>query len=326
MSDKPLTRSQAYERAFNKARGRYPAVPNVPVSKRNFKPRPESQKEISRDQQQPYELANLTNPNVVDNKNQRATNIDFNRSHKISARGDKTKSFSIGIQDLDEAVFYYFNNVIKPFVYQNNQRLQVPVIYASPERWKSYQKDGYYRDKGGKIMLPIIYLSRNSLTKDRSVTAKVDANQPHLYASLKQGYNSINGYSNFNVLNNRRPVIKSQAIVVPDFVTLDYSVNIQTYYMEQLNKIVEAVEYASDAYWGDPERFKFRAFVDTISTATELTIGQERLVKGSFDLRLRGHIIPETLQKDLKATKRFNSKAKVSIGAEVVGDLNNLNT
>ncbi len=326
MADKPLTRSQAYERAFNNANGRYPAVPNAPTSKRNFKPRPESQEEISRGKQEPYELANLTNPNEAANANQKATNIDFNRSTKISSKGDKSKSFSIGIQDLDEAVFYYFNNVIKLFVYQNNQRTQVPVIYASPERWKSYQKDGYYRDKGGKIMLPIIYLSRNSITKDRSVTAKVDSNSPHLYANLKQGYNSANGYSNFNVLNNRKPVIQSQAVVVPDFVTLEYSCNIQTYYMEQLNKIIEAVEYASDSYWGDPERFKFRAFIDTINTSTELTVGQERLVKGSFDLRLRGHIIPETLQKDLNATRRFNSKAKISIGTEVVTNLNDLNT
>ena len=96
--------------------------------------------------------------------------------------------------------------------------------------------------------------------------------------------------------------------------------------MEQLNKIVEAVEYASDSYWGDPERFKFRAFIDSISTSTELTIGQERLVKGSFDIRLRGHIIPETLQKDLKAARSFNSKAKISIASETVSDLSNLNT
>ena len=31
--------------------------------------------------------------------------------------------------------------------------------------------------------------------------------------------------------------------------------------MEQLNKIIEACEYASDAYWGNPERFQFRAFI-----------------------------------------------------------------
>ena len=128
----------------------------------------------------------------------RSKRKDFNRGLKRSRNDDEVKNFSIGLMDIDATIMYYFNNVIKPFVYQNNQRIQVPVIYASPERWKSYQKDGYYRDKGGKIMLPIIYLSRNSLTKDRSVTAKVDANQPHLYASLKQGYNSINGYFLFS--------------------------------------------------------------------------------------------------------------------------------
>ena len=40
--------------------------------------------------------------------------------------------------------------------------------------------------------------------------------------------------------------------------------------MEQLNKIVEACEYASDAYWGNPERFQFRAFIDSFTTETEL--------------------------------------------------------
>ena len=37
---------------------------------------------------------------------------------------------------------------------------QVPVIYGSPERWKSIQKDAYYRDKKGAIMMPIIMFKR----------------------------------------------------------------------------------------------------------------------------------------------------------------------
>jgi hypothetical protein len=36
------------------------------------------------------------------------------RGDQISFRGDTVKPFSIGIQDIDEAVFYYFQNVIKP--------------------------------------------------------------------------------------------------------------------------------------------------------------------------------------------------------------------
>ncbi len=85
-----------------------------------------------------------------------------------------------------------------------------------------------------------------------------------------------------------------------------------------MGKVIEAIEYASDAYWGDPERFKFRAFIDQFTTATELTAGQDRLVKGTFTIRLRGYIIPDTLQKDLNSIKKVNSKSKIIIQVETV--------
>ena len=317
-SNTGLTPSQIFERSYNAAQGRTPAIPNVPVSKRNLKPRPKTQVELSRDDQEPYDLTNLGNPNQAPNNNEQQTGIDFNRSSKLSVKNDATKPFKVGLQDVDEAVFYYFNNVIQPFVYQNGGRLPVPVIYASPERWKSAQKDGYYRDKGGSIMLPLIVAQRNSIEKDRSVTAKIDSNSPHLYYSLNKGYNSKNSYNNFDLLNNRKPVHQTQAIVVGDYVTVDYSCIMQTYYMEQLNALVEAMEYASDSYWGDPERFKFRCYIDSFQTEAQLTDGQERLVRGTFNIRLKGQLIPEVLQKDVSALKAYNSSAQVVITQETV--------
>ena len=121
------------------------------------KPIPKTQKEISIDQQRPSD-SRYGNPNIPTPSNENETGIQFNRSEKMSWTGDTAKPFSIGIQDLDEAVFYYFENVIKPFVYQNGERREVPIIYGSPERWKSFQRDGYYRDKSGAIMMPIIVI------------------------------------------------------------------------------------------------------------------------------------------------------------------------
>jgi hypothetical protein len=95
--------------------------------------------------------------------------------------------------------------------------------------------------------------------------------------------------------------------------------------MEQLNKVIEACEYASDAYWGNPERYQFRAFIDSFSTATELTAGQDRLVKGTFNIRLRGYIIPDTIQNELNSMKKYNSKAKINITSEVVSNINEPN-
>ncbi|MDC0539982.1 hypothetical protein OAO15_00565 [bacterium] len=283
------------------------------------KPIPKTQRELSEDQHQAFDRER-GNPNAQINPNENETGINFNRSTKLSFKGDNTKPFSIGIQDLDEAVFYYFENVISPFVYQNGERRNVPIIYGSPERWKSFQKDGYYRDKAGAVMLPIIVIKRDSISKDRTVTNKLDANMPNLYAAFQKSYNPKNFYSNFAAINNKIPTKTFHAVTVPDYVTLEYSVIVQTYYMAQLNKIIESVEYASDAYWGNPERFKFRAFIDNFATQTELTQGQDRLVKGTFNIRLRGYIIPEVLQKDIMSLKKYNSKSKVIIGVEAVSN------
>lgn len=294
------------------------------------KPQPKNQLTLSNQKVTPFpgieDRGRQVNPNNVNElvnspANYQATGVPFNRSTKMSFRDDKTKQYSIGIQDLDESVFYYFQNVIKPFVYQNGTRRDVPVLYGASERWNQYQKDGSYRDKKGAIMLPIIVIKRNSISKDRTVANKLDANQPNLYGTWSKQFSNKNFYSNFSTLNNRKPVEKFHVVAQPDYVTLEYSCLIQTYYMEQLNKVIEACEYASDSYWGNPERFQFRAFIDQFTTATELTTGQDRLVKGEFTLRLRGYIIPDTIQKELNATKVYNSKAKVTITTEAVSNL-----
>ena len=293
------------------------------MAKNYRKPVPKSQKEISKNLQTPTD-PRMGNPNDAtpgpqfspDNQ----ADIDFNRSTKMSFKGDTTKPFSIGIQDIDESIMYYFTEVIQPFVIQNGERIEVPIIYGSPERWKSVQKDGYYRDKKGAIMNPIIMFKRNGLARNRTLTRKLDANEPNLYTFWQKSYNNKNFYSNFNALNNRVQTKQYIVNVVPDYVTLTYSCIVQTYYMEQLNKIVESINYASDAYWGNPERFKFRAAIDSFTTTTELTQGKDRLVRSAFTINLYGYIVPETIQKDLTAVKKFNEKSKIIFAMETTSD------
>ena len=112
------------------------------MAKNYRKPVPKSQKEISKNLQTPTD-PRMGNPNDATPGPQyppiNEANVDFNRSTKMSFKGDKTKPFSIGIQDIDESIMYYFTEVIQPFVIQNGERIEVPIIYGSPERWKSVQ-------------------------------------------------------------------------------------------------------------------------------------------------------------------------------------------
>lgn len=283
---------------------------------------PKTQREISESLQEPLTpggpgFSPTGNPNDANKPN---------RAEQVSFKDDTVKPFSIGLEDLDWAIMYYFQNVIKPTVKQNGELIPVPIIYGSPEKWKSFQKDGYYRDLNGKIMAPLLMFKRNSIDKNRSVTNKLDANDPHNITVSGKKYSQQNAYSKFNILNGIKPEQTLYATVVPDYLTVTYECVVFTYYNDQLNKIIEAVEYASDAYWGDPERFKFKTNIDSFTSTIELSDNGERAVKSSFTLKMYGYIIPDTIQKDLTLIGKFSNRNKLTVFAETVVDINNLPT
>jgi hypothetical protein len=276
------------------------------------KPIPPRQRELSKRLQTPFKdsegMFDRGNPNDFRYDN-------LNRGNQVSFKGDDVQPFSIGIKDVDEAILFYMKNIIKPTVIQNGSKLEVPVLYGDSERWNQIQKLGYLRDGEDKPMLPLILFKRTNLTKER-FTSKIDANSPNNIQVFTKTYNQKNAYSNFDVLNRNFPQKQYYVTVVPDYVTLDYEVIISTYFVEQNNKIIEAMNYASDSYWGDPERFKFRARIDSFATNTDIPLGAERIVKTSFSIKLYGYIIPDTYLRDINAAKKFNAKTQVLITTE----------
>ena len=116
-------------------------------------------------------------------------------------------------------------------------KVKVPVMYGSPEKWKNVQADGYLRDKNGKIQSPLIAYKRTGVTKNRTLTSKIDANFPNLYYSQEVKYNQINKYDQFSILTNSKPIKTYINTVVPDFVDITYDVIIWTDYIEGMNSI-----------------------------------------------------------------------------------------
>ena len=288
-------------------------------------PRPKTQKEIllNTPYQQPYvnpETGNSTgNPNL-------AFPDKTNRGNQVSFRDDTTKPFSLGLKENDEALFYYLENIIKPTVVQNGVVQKVPVYYGSPERWAQVQKQGYYRDLKGKIMMPVITFKRNNVEKVRNIANKLDANYPMNVQLFEKQYSKKNEYDNFNILNNRIPKKESYAVVIPDYVTLTYDFIVSTYYVEQMNKIVEAMNYASDSYWGNKERFQFNARIDSYATTVELVTAGNRLVKTNFSLKLNGYLIPDTIQKELSSIKKVSNATQLIFNMETVSKIPESNT
>ena len=256
---------------------------------------------------------------TIDGVKKPETRANVNRGRITTRKDDKVQDVSIGLQDHDEAIMHYFNKVIKPSVIINGNRTNVPVIYGSPERWKSVQRDGFFRDKEGKLQSPIIMFKRDSVEKRRDLGNKLDGNNPQLYYTFQQQYTKKNQYDNFNILQNARPQKEFHTIVIPDYVILQYSCMIWTDYVAQMNKLIEMINYSSDSYWGDKERFKFNARIDTYNNTTEISQGESRIVKTNFGLTIQGYLVPDSLNKDLsKKPQKFFSKSRVVFNSELI--------
>lgn len=277
---------------------------------------PKRQSQLSQDSIETYN--NASKHTTPDTKKQ-------NRGYNRSVKNDDVKQFNIGLRDIDETIDYYFNNVIKPSVIQNGKRIPVPILYGSPERWAAVQKDGNYRDKNGKIQTPLIMYKRVSVEKNRSLGNKMDANSPNNFAIFQKSYSKKNVYDRFSTLTNREPVKELYGVIIPDYIDITYSCIIFTEYVEQMNKIVESINFASDAYWGDPEKFNFRAMIDNYTTTTEVNQGEDRTVKTSFEIKMMGHIVPDSINTSIANMNKFYSKSAIKFGIETAGTTEILN-
>lgn len=233
------------------------------------------------------------------------------RATKVSSKDSRVKDFSVKLIDLDTAVLNHIKENIKPTIYQNTELIDVPVIYAYPERWVAMQKDGYLRDVNGKILTPVIVVNRTNIEKVRTIGRNLDSNVAQNVHVFQQEYTTKNAYDNFGILNNRQPVKEFKMVAHPDYVNITYELTIYTNFVEQLNKIIEGIQYAENSYWGDKNRYYFRVNANSFSTVNSYTVDEERTVTSKITLTLHGYLIPDTVNAFLSHEMNFVSKGTV---------------
>jgi hypothetical protein len=235
------------------------------------------------------------NPNLIFSEPFKPGQPEFNRAYETSVNEEPNKKFSIGIKDIDEAIAFYFNEYLKLSVFQNNNQVLVPILYGSPEKWKSVQRDGYYRDGAARIMSPLLMYKRESVVQNRTLGNKLDGNKAYNVQLFEKTFSKQNIYDNFHLLRNQLPQKEFVVVVTPDYVTINYRVVMWTNFVEQMDKLIEAMNFASNSYWGDPSRFQFLAKMETFTDSQTYEQGEDRLVRTEFDLSLNGYLIPDTL-------------------------------
>jgi len=97
---------------------------------------------------------------------------------------------------------------------------------------------------------------------------------------------------------------------------VEYSCMIWTYFIEQMDKLIESINYASRTYWGDPSRFQFYSSIESFQDTTTFNTGEDRLVRSSFNMTLNGYLIPNSINKSISVANRAYGVSNIIFGLE----------
>mgnify|MGYP001457432552 FL=1 len=233
-----------------------------------------------------------------------------NRGQQVAV--EKEARVGITLYDIDFAMMEYMSDVVIPDVEENGTKVKVPLIYGNPERWKAATKDGFMRDQRGRIQIPLVMYKRNSIARDDTLANTMNRNIS--YSTLTK-YNKKQKYDKFSLMNNVQPNREAFNITMPDYVTVSYEVMIWTNFTEHMNKIVEQFQYATDEYWGDKDKYKFRVRIDSFDNQTEVGQGTERIVRTTFTMAVNAYLLPEQFDNKPTTAKEYTPK-KVVFGYE----------
>jgi hypothetical protein len=84
-----------------------------------------------------------------------------------------------------------------------------------------------------------------------------------------------------------------------------------------MDKLIEAINFASNSYWGDPSKFQFKTRIDSFTNQIILESGSDRTIKSTFDMVLNGYLVPDSVNRELASINRTFAPTQIIFGLEV---------
>ncbi len=170
------------------------------------------------------------------------------------------------LENIDQAMYEWVNNTVDIFCTTNKGWKKSPVIWMSAERSHQIKNRKELRDDNGSLILPIISLSRASMTKDPSNKgifqahippniderggsivvnrrinqdktanfANADAKRRGKFASTNTGARDQVNFAK----KNEKVVYQSMSIPMPVYVDISYEITLRTEYQQQMNEMI----------------------------------------------------------------------------------------
>lgn len=251
---------------------------------------------------------------------------DFNqkqendRGAEIRRDTDDQSDRSIGLKDVDKAMLYQFKERFDMSVVQNGERIDVPVIFDHPERWK-WAANQDLKSAGDRILYPLLVIDRQSSETDES---RDNPNKGVFNMSpkggsfvAKQRWSQNNRYDDFDGLGDRKPSYDYYVVQVPNYINVSYECTLRTEYTIHANTITERISYQGRSYWGNPDEWLFWVDVGSFDQSVEGGTDEAQYVETTFGLEVKAYTMPdESLKQDVM--EKMHTVSEVAFEEEIV--------
>ncbi len=224
------------------------------------------------------------------------------------------------LEDIDASMLDFLKTDLDLSVLTNQGLEKVPVIWISPERAFQIKNDKTLRDESGSLIVPLISLEREGVTKDPT---RKGGFQAHLYSNRRDGRtgryiiakkivqdktrdNAVIGNTRTNTdgvrqkykpSENNRIVVETLSIPIPVYVNIDYKITIRAEYQQHINDLITPFVTRTgqiNSFVMRRNGHLYEAFIDqSISTSNNVSsmAEDERTFISTVSIKVLGYLI-----------------------------------
>ena len=231
------------------------------------------------------------------------------------------------LETIDQALYNWVDKEANIFSTTNKGWKKSPVIWMSSERSHQVKNRKELRDDNGALILPLITVSRTSVTKDPQNKGIFQANIPPV-ADYRGGSITVNrrinqdktaNFANADVKRkgryaadgqaardqitfpskNEKIVYQSMSIPLPVYVDVEYDITLRTEYQQQMNEMVTPFVTKTGGvnhFLLESDGHRFEGFIDqNFSQENNISTLQadERMYQTTVKIKILGYLIGE---------------------------------
>jgi len=253
------------------------------------------------------------------------------------------------IETIDTSIYEWVENTLDLHTTTNKGLFKVPVLWLGTERTWQIKNDQTIRDKVGKLILPLITVNRDSITKDPSFKGSFQANlfeqqdykggatpvDSNINQDKTQNFqnsirtrNTNNQQQTGKVKDNNQIIYNTYNAPIPVYVNTTYSITLRTEYQQQMNDLMQPFITTTgqiNSFLLKRDGHRYEAFIqqDYSMNNNTTNIGEdERMFETKVQIKVLGYLVGEGFNRTRPTLSRRENQVKIRITDErsIVGD------